>query len=261
MKYMKSLLFSGLFSCFLVACGGDSTPEAKAPEVPPPAPAPIEPAPAPEAAGEAAGASTVPPEPAPAPAPEPLTDEQIAAVADAANTGEIEQAKLAQKKAKNAQVKKLAAMILTHHTAIKQKMTKVLAKAKVTPATSPASTQLTEDGTKLLETLKTAEGADFDKAYVDAQVDEHKKVLETLDTQLIPNAKNADLKAELEDVRTKVEAHLKAAQDAQTALAAAPADKGAATPATTKGGSAAPKKAESMGTKAPTPAPTPAPAK
>jgi putative membrane protein len=199
----------------------------------------------------------VPPEPAPPPAPEPLTDEQIAAVADAANTGEIDQAKLAQKKAKNGQVKKLAAMILTHHTAIKQKMTKVLAKAKITPATSPTSTQLTDDGTKLLETLKTAEGADFDKAYVDAQVDEHKKVLETLDAQLIANAKNAELKAELEDVRTKVEAHLKAAQDAQTALAAAPADKGAATPAATggaKGTGAAPKKAAESAPKAPAPA-------
>src|SRR5687768_7058945 len=102
MKFMKCLLFSGLFAGFLIACGGESTPEAEAPEVPPaeaPAPAP-EPPPEPVASATA----TATPEPPPPPAPEPLTDEQIAQVTDAANNAEVEQAKLAQKKGKHPRV-------------------------------------------------------------------------------------------------------------------------------------------------------------
>jgi putative membrane protein len=229
MKYSKSLIVSGLLvlAAGMTACGGESTPEAMPPEVPPAEPPPA-PEPPPETTGgEAAGASSIPPEPPPPPAPEPLTDEQIAAVTDAANTGEVEQAKLAQKKGKNARVKKFAATMIAHHGQAKQKQSKLLGKAKITPAENALSTQLTEESTRMLETLKTAEGPDFDKAYIDSQVDAHQKVLEAFDTRLIPNAQNPELKASLEEFRTKIEAHLKEAQEIQQLLAAAPAGAGA----------------------------------
>jgi putative membrane protein len=53
---------------------------------------------------------------------------------------------------------------------------------------------------------------------MDAQVDEHQKVLATLDDKLIPQAQNADLKSLLEKVRAKVASHLKMAQDVQASL-------------------------------------------
>jgi len=50
-----------------------------------------------------------------------------------------------------------------------------------------------------------------DRIFVDAQVDEHQKVLELLNNKLIPQAQNQELKSMLEKVRTKVAGHLKMA--------------------------------------------------
>ena len=60
-----------------------------------------------------------------APKVEALSDEQIAAITDAANTAEIEQAKLAESKSKDAGVKRFAAMMIAHHGAAKQKQAKL----------------------------------------------------------------------------------------------------------------------------------------
>ncbi len=51
-----------------------------------------------------------------------------------------------------------------------------------------------------------------DKDYMMSQVEVHRKALNTLDTQLIPNAKNAELKSMLTQTRTAVATHLKKAE-------------------------------------------------
>ena len=45
-------------------------------------------------------------------------------------------------------------------------------------------------------------------------------MLETIDTKLLPSAKNAELKTMLQSVRPKIEAHLKEAQEIQKSLTA-----------------------------------------
>ena len=51
-----------------------------------------------------------------------------------------------------------------------------------------------------------------DKDYMTSQVEVHRKVVTMLDKQLIPNAKNAELKNMLTQTRTAVAAHLKKAE-------------------------------------------------
>lgn len=46
-----------------------------------------------------------------------------------------------------------------------------------------------------------------------SQVDVYRKVLNTIEKQLIPNAKNAELKNMLTQTRTAVAKHLKMAED------------------------------------------------
>ena len=140
-----------------------------------------------------------------------LSDDQIAAVTDAANTAEIEQAKLAESKSKDADVKRFAAMMIAHHGAAKQKQ----AKLKIKPAESAVSTGLQADAASTLDALKTDKGKDFDKAYIAAQVDAHQKVLDTINDKLLPNVKNADLKAYLDEIKPRVEQHLKEAKQLQ----------------------------------------------
>ena len=154
----------------------------------------------------------------PQPAAPQLTDAQIAAITDAANKGEIEQAKLALHKAKDPQVKQFAQMMVDQHGAEQKKEQQLASSLNLQPETTQTSTQLQTDSQNAISSLSSQTGADFDKAYIDLQVKEHKEVLDTLDNKLIPNAKNAQLKSTLEAFRPHVQEHLQKAQEIQQKL-------------------------------------------
>lgn len=144
----------------------------------------------------------------------PLTDQQIAAITKDANSAEIDQAKLAEQKAKDPRVKSFAAMMVKHHTEAENKQTQL----GLTTASSPASVKMEKDAQDTLATLKAVSGSAFDIAYMNAQVDEHQKVADTIEHDLMPSAKNADLKAYLADIKPTVDSHLKNAKDLQHKL-------------------------------------------
>ncbi len=155
-----------------------------------------------------------------------LSDEQIAAISDAANRAEIEQATVAKAKARDARVTSFAQMMIDHHGQAKRDQANLMSRLSMTPAESSRSQQLRVDSQNALTALNEAKGADFDKMYIDAQVDAHQKVLSALDNELIPNADNADLKKLLQGLRPRVESHLSLARDLQQALAKGPSNQG-----------------------------------
>ena len=212
----------GVITIALMGCAKqETTPEPEVATAPPP---PAEAAPMPPPAPAAQSAETASAAPAPAPEPpkaEPLTDEQIVKIVDTVNAAEIEQAKLAQKKSKNAKVKKFAAQMIADHNQAKNKANAWVKKAKITPADSTVGSDLASKTTQSLEMLKTTE-TDFDKAYIDGQIEGHQKVLDVFDKDLLPNAKAEDLKKFLTDTRATVDKHLTHAKEVQAALAAAP---------------------------------------
>jgi len=61
-------------------------------------------------------------------------------------------------------------------------------------------------------------GAEFDKAYIDNEVTYHTSVIGALNTVLLPNAKNAELKALLESGKPIFESHLEHAKTLQNSL-------------------------------------------
>lgn len=164
------------------------------------------------------------PPPAPVavePAPETLTDDQIAKITETVNTGEVEQAKIAQKKSKNARVKKYAAHMITQHNKSQKQIQTLTKKAQITPADSPTSQDLSQKSTETVASLESSDATTFDKTYIDAQVQQHESVVTLLDSKLIPNASNAELKARLEETRKLVETHLNEAKEIQSNLASA----------------------------------------
>jgi putative membrane protein len=180
--------------------------------------------PAAPAAPPAEPPAAMPPAPAaetmgtPAPTVQPLTDDQILEVVTVANKGEIEQARLAQQKAKDPRVKKFAAMMLQHHSEANQKNLAMAQRLGLKPAESETSQKLTSDTTQITDTLKPLSGVDFDRSYIDAQIKEHQAVLELMDQRLLPNAKNDELRSAIQNFRPKVEMHLREAQAIQAAL-------------------------------------------
>jgi putative membrane protein len=148
-----------------------------------------------------------------------LTDGQIAMVADTANTAEVEQGKLAQSKATSPRVKKFADMMVKHHGQAKTEQAKLVKELKLSLAGSAQSSALKGDGDQLMSSLRSATGGDFDKTYINGQVQEHQKVLALLDQQLIPAAQNEKVKAALQKARETVASHLEQANAIQAELA------------------------------------------
>jgi putative membrane protein len=148
------------------------------------------------------------------------TDADIAATVTAANDTDIQNGQLALTKTKNADVKAFANEMITAHTALNKQGGELVAKLGVTPTDNPTSTSLKMGGESTRATLKGLSGAEFDKAYINNEVDLHQTVLDQLDNTLVPAAQNAELKALLQSARPTIAAHLDHAKQLKTKLGA-----------------------------------------
>jgi putative membrane protein len=146
------------------------------------------------------------------------TDPQIAAIVVTANQVDIDAGKLAKSTSKNADVTAFADQMISDHTAVNKSATDLVTKLKVTPEENDTSRSLKKGGDDNLKNLKTLKGADFDRAYIDHEVTYHQDVINALDSTLIPNAKNKELKDLLVSVRPSFEAHLAHAKKVQAKL-------------------------------------------
>ncbi|MFT3924079.1 MAG: DUF4142 domain-containing protein [Myxococcales bacterium] len=149
-----------------------------------------------------------------------LTDAQIVKVTEVVNSGEIEQAKLARSKSKYPSVKSFAATLVTQHTKAKQDEKSFVAKQRLVPEDSPTATDVGSKVQSTLEALKATDKADFDRLYVDAQVQQYQAALNLIDEHLLPSASDEQLKARLTQTRTLMEGHLSAAKELQSTLVA-----------------------------------------
>jgi len=144
-----------------------------------------------------------------------VSDAQIAAIVVAANQVDIDAGKFAAEKSSSADVQKFAGTMVTDHTAVNKSAVDLVTKLKVSPEENETSRSLKAGGEKNLADLRALKGKAFDKAYVDHEVAYHEQVIQALDTVLIPNAENAELKALLVKVRPAFVAHLDHAKHLQ----------------------------------------------
>jgi putative membrane protein len=149
---------------------------------------------------------------------ESITDAQIASIVVTANQVDIDAGRAAAAKTTNAEVKKFAQLMVTDHTGVNKSATELVTRLKVTPEDNETSQALKEGGATNLKTLSALSGPAFDKAYVDHEIAYHQQVLDAVDKTLIPNSKNAELKALLVKVRPAFVAHLEHARHLQSTL-------------------------------------------
>jgi putative membrane protein len=146
-----------------------------------------------------------------------LTDAQIGAVTTAANTGEVAQANASLPKLTDSDAKAFAQEMVAAHTTAQTRQAALLQSKGITPVENEVSMELRKESDAIVAELMTAT-SEVDLLYMQAQVTVHTKVLETLDTILIPSADDADLRAELEATRGDVKTHLDHAQEILDAL-------------------------------------------
>ena len=140
-----------------------------------------------------------------------LTESQVIKVVSTANNGEIKQARTVLPKLKTEEARKYAQMMINEHSANEKKGQTLASSLKLTPQVSGISTSLQKDSDNVVRKLSNSSTPDKD--YMSSQVDVHRKVLNTIEKQLIPNAKNAELKNMLTQTRTAVAKHLKMAEN------------------------------------------------
>ena len=212
MSYRTAFLCVAMLSAIGCERGGSPSPESietrgsvspLALATPPPQPAPIS---ADSSAAVAEGTSESDEDSG---KPAVLSDQQIAAITDDVNSAEIEQARLARNRAQDLRIKSFAALMIKQHTEAKGKQLQLALK----PAVSPLSTRLERDASETLKTLESASNSDFDVAYINAQIFAHQKAADTIDRDLMQNAKSPELKAYLADLKPTLEAHLRRARE------------------------------------------------
>lgn len=121
-------------------------------------------------------------------------DAQIAHIAYTAGVIDIAAAKQALSKASNKDVKAFAQDMVRDHEAVNKQALDLVKKLNVTPQDNDTSKTLSKNAADKLAELGKLNGAAFDKAYVANEVAYHKAVNSALETTLIPNASNAELK-------------------------------------------------------------------
>lgn len=147
-----------------------------------------------------------------------LTDPQIAHIAYTAGQIDVDAAKQALKKTKNADVRAFAENMERDHAAVNKQALALVKKLNVKPADNDTSRALTKQAAAKRAELAKLSGAKFDKAYVDNEVAYHKTVNNALSTQFIPSASNAELKSLLETGLKVFQGHQQHAEHVATGL-------------------------------------------
>jgi putative membrane protein len=127
-----------------------------------------------------------------------LTDAEIAHIAYTAGQLDIDAAHLALEKTTDPKVKAFAETMVRDHEAVNKQALALVGKLGVTPADNDVSKSLAAGAKAAHDKQGKLKGKAFDRAYVANEVAYHAQVNGALKNTLIPNAKNAELRALLE---------------------------------------------------------------
>lgn len=141
-----------------------------------------------------------------------LSDAEVASVAVVANQIDISYAQIAKERSKDTDILKFAETMINDHNAVINQAAALAKKLGVTPKDNGVSQQLLSDAEKTRKTLNSKSAKDFNKAYVDNEVTYHKAVIAAVESLLIPETENAELKQLLQDVVPALKTHLSHAE-------------------------------------------------
>jgi len=137
-----------------------------------------------------------------------LSDPEVAFVAVTANQIDIDFAAIAKQKSKDAAVIDFANTMERDHKAVISQAAALAKKLGVTPQNNAVSKGMLADAEKTKKILRSKSGAAFNKAYIDNEVAYHKAVVAAVETVLIPETDNNELKQLLQNVVPALKAHL-----------------------------------------------------
>lgn len=147
-----------------------------------------------------------------------ISDAEIVSIVGTANNGEIQGGQLALQKSRNNAVRQFAQRMITEHTALNQRLMGLRVPADGMAGPGPIAQQLTTNTQRTMQVLQPLEGMQFDRTYMQNQVEIHQWLLNTLDDALIPSARDNELERDLRDARDIVASHLQQAQQIRASM-------------------------------------------
>ena len=145
------------------------------------------------------------------------SDANIVALLDEANMADSAAGSIAATKGTSSEVREFARRMMRDHHELRTQGAALAKKLNVTPA-APSDDPvmpMAQDETNTLNT--TAKGKDFDKAYIDAEVNAHKAVLD-LATKAAAQTQTAELKNLIQKAAPVIQGHLTKAESIQKTL-------------------------------------------
>lgn len=140
-----------------------------------------------------------------------LSEGQALGFFAAVNDGEIEAARLALERSKNEDVRAYAQRMIDEHDGVRQKLDGF----GVRSAVSDERRRVIDRSKATAARLKRLQGVQFDRAYMAAEVEDHRMALEKIDQKILPNAKSGDFGSFARDQRPVIESHLDEARRIQ----------------------------------------------
>lgn len=145
-------------------------------------------------------------------------DAQIAHIAYTADEIDIRAAQQALRKSHNREVRAFARDMVRDHTAVNRQALALVKKLHVTPQDNPTSQALLKQAAAERGKLARLTGLAFDRAYAQNEVAYHQEVNKALETTLIPDATNPELKNLLETGLKIFQGHEQHAEQVVAAL-------------------------------------------
>lgn len=142
-----------------------------------------------------------------------LSDAHIIALFDASSIADSSIAALASTKG-SAAVRVLAKRMAADHHAMRVSIERLAKRMGVTPDLPPGETFTAESRQTLQRLVSTPQGRDFDKGYVDREIEAHLDMLE-IATESMGIARDAELKQFIQLTAPTIERHLDAVQALQ----------------------------------------------
>jgi putative membrane protein len=125
-----------------------------------------------------------------------------------ANTTEIQLSTLATKKASSPQVKQIAGKLVAHHNKNREEVRALAQKVNVTLTPARGGSVSSADSVAMPQDLQTLSGAEFDKAWVQYQINAHNANIQRIQNQTLPSVQDPQIKSYLQKTLTSMQGHL-----------------------------------------------------